>query len=199
MSGGAERAPFEPLGERARWKVLYEALRVLKPGDEISYDRMGEMLGLDPDDDRTAIRVALHRAAQEFEREDRRALDAVRGRGYRVVEPMEHLRLARQHSSKATRATRRAESKVTNVDLSGESVNVQRGFEAVAFVLREQGQINRRVDRALRRHADALNVVATKVDRTGEEVSAMDQRMKDFEARLRAAEERREIPFSSAD
>ena len=42
----------------------------------------------------------------------------MRGVGYRVVLPAEHIQLATVHQSKASRSLRRAKSKVSNVDYS---------------------------------------------------------------------------------
>jgi hypothetical protein len=88
--------PFEPAGDKARWRVLYDVLTKHGVGDVVTYDVMGEALNLDPEKERHTIQMAIRRAAREYEREDHRALEPVPNEGYRVVEPAEHMRLARR-------------------------------------------------------------------------------------------------------
>ncbi|BBC66956.1 hypothetical protein MMRN_38520 [Mycobacterium marinum] len=111
-------SPFEPAGAVARWRVLYDLLGERTVGDVLTYDTMAEALELDPVKDRHTIQVAMRRAAKELEQEDKHALEPVQNVGYRIVEPEEHLKLARQHQRRSSRALVRGHSKVVNVDLS---------------------------------------------------------------------------------
>ena len=87
---------FKPAGEQARWKYLYDLLKVTDEDQVLTYDEMAAALNLDPLEDRMSIRAALYRAAKELEEVDRRAVAVVPNRGYRVVRPKEHVELARR-------------------------------------------------------------------------------------------------------
>ncbi|MGH3205115.1 MAG: hypothetical protein ACRDP5_24155 [Streptosporangiaceae bacterium] len=136
---------FQSIGEQARWKTVYAILQG-KPTDVvITYDELGEALGLDAEADRHAIQMAMRRAGTELEAEDKRAVDSVPNEGYRIVHDPERLGLARQQGKKATRALVRGYSKAANVDLSEiEDPNVRRGLELTAQAFQVQMEFNKR-------------------------------------------------------
>jgi hypothetical protein len=135
---------FEPAGERARWRIIYDLLCDAGTGTLVTYEQIGEALGLDPDKDRHAIQMAMRRAAAEHEREDRRAVDAVPNEGYRLAEASEHLKLARRHQKKAGKSLARGHSKAVHVDLSGVEPEVRHALEITAQAFALQMDFNRR-------------------------------------------------------
>jgi DNA-binding winged helix-turn-helix (wHTH) protein len=137
-------SPFQPTGKQARWRVAYELLQAAEVGAVVTYDELGEALGLDSDSDRHAIQMAIRRAAQELEEQDKRAIDAVTNKGYRIVEAPEHLVLARRHHRKAGRSLARGHSKAVNVDLTGVDPEVRRALELTAQAFSLQMDFNRR-------------------------------------------------------
>jgi hypothetical protein len=138
-------SPFEPAGEQARWRIIYEILKTTPVDGLVTYEQLGEALELDPDKDRHAIQMAVRRAAQEYERGDKRALDAVPNEGYRVVKAGEHLDLAKRHGRKAGKSLQRGHSKAVNVDLSEvEDPEVRRALELTAQAFSLQMDFNRR-------------------------------------------------------
>jgi len=141
----ATMSPFEPAGEQARWRIIYEILKTTPVDGLVTYEQLGEALELDPDKDRHAIQMAVRRAAQEYERGDKRALDAVPNEGYRVVKAGEHLDLAKRHGRKAGKSLQRGHSKAVNVDLSEvEDPEVRRALELTAQAFSLQMDFNRR-------------------------------------------------------
>ena len=68
---------FQPLGEQARWKTVYEILQATPTDVVITYEELGDALTLDAEADRHAIQMAMRRAAAELESEDKRAVDPV--------------------------------------------------------------------------------------------------------------------------
>lgn len=124
---------FTPLGSEARWKTIYRALRVLQPGDVITYDELGDLLSLHPADERHAIQMSMHRALTELLHEDRRTCETVRGVGYRVVLPAEHLMLARRRNARARVQVKRGFDVATNVDLNAVDPHVRGALETVAL------------------------------------------------------------------
>lgn len=174
-------SPFEPAGDTARWRVLYDLLAERTIGDILTYDAMAAALDLDPLKDRHTIQVAMRRAAKELERENKHAVEAVKNTGYRIVEPEEHLRLARQQQRKSSRALVRGHSKVVNVDLSGVDPEVRNAFQVVASAFAMQMEFNRRTDIRQKRLEESLDAVREKSTRTDEEVAELRARLERLE------------------
>ena len=136
---------FRPIGLQARWRTIYEMLRGTPTDTVITYDELGEALGLHPDDDRHAIQMAMRRAATELEHEDLRAVDVEANKGYRIVQAPERLGLARKQGKKATRALARGYSKAAHVDLSEVNDPVtRRALELTAQAFAMQMDFNKR-------------------------------------------------------
>ncbi len=180
------RAPFEPIGEQARWRTVYELIATTPTGALITYDELGEALGLNPDEDRQAIRQAVYRAGREHEEQDKRAIDAVPGKGYRIVEPREHLELAQRHQRKSSKALVRGHSKAVNVDLNGLEPQVRAALEVVGHAFRLQMDFNRRLDVRQSRLEETVREIADsqRADRkrTAEEVAELRERLARLEA-----------------
>ena len=182
------RAPFEPIGKQARWKTVYELLAKASTNDLVTYDELGEALGLDPDGERSLIQQAIHRAAKEHERNDKRAIDAIPGKGYRVVEPTEHLELARRHQKKSGRSLARGASKVINVDLNGLEPEVRAAFDVLGHAFRLQMDFNRRFEVRQSKLEETVRDIQdsqhTDRKRTDEEVAELRERLARLEGHL---------------
>ncbi len=170
-------SPFEPAGETARWRILYDLLSGRTVGDVLNYEVMAEALDLDPIEDRHTIQLAMRRASRELELENKHAVEAVQNVGYRIVEPEEHLRLARGQQRRASRALARGHSKVVNVDLSNVDPEVRNAFQVVASAFAMQMEFNRRTDVRQKKLEDALDAVREKSTRTDEEVAELRARL----------------------
>lgn len=181
-------SPFEPAGDRARWRILYELLTRHDIGDVITYKAMAEALDLDSDEDRHAIQMAIRRAGKEYEVKDSRALDAVPNEGYRIVQPTEHMELAQRQQKKSYKALERGHSKVTHVDLSGMEPSVRKAFDVVARAFSMQLDFNRRMDIRQRSLEQAIESVTEQHARTDEEVAELKRRLQALEDQ-RAAEQ----------
>lgn len=170
-------SPFEPAGETARWRILYDLLSGRTVGDVLNYEVMAEALDLDPIEDRHTIQLAMRRASKELELENKHAVEAVQNVGYRIVEPEEHLRLARGQQRRSSRALARGHSKVVNVDLSNVDPEVRNAFQVVASAFAMQMEFNRRTDVRQKKLEDALEGVREKSTRTDEEVAELRARL----------------------
>lgn len=177
-------SPFQPLGAEARWRTLYQLLQQKEIGDVITYEDMAAALEMDAVADRRSLQVTFRRAAIQYEEDDCRAVDAVRNVGYRVVEPSEHLKLAKRHGKRAGNQLKLAYSKAVNVDLSGESSDVVKAFELVALGFAHQMEVNRRQAATNQRTQQALANASVKIERTDEELAAIQERMEALEKRL---------------
>lgn len=178
-----ERKLFEPIGEVARWQVLYELLCATKTGDVLTYEDMAKALDLDPFKDRHAIQMAMRQAAMKHEQADKRAVDAIPNHGYRVVEPEEHLNLAKRHQRKAGKSIVRSKSKVDNVDFNELDTTARTAFELVGRVLGMQHEMMRRLDIRQGRLEEAHDAVVRDADRTKADVSGHEERLRWLEAR----------------
>lgn len=169
--------PFEPVGDRARWRMIYDELKDLKVGDVISYDDLGAACDLNPAQDRQRIQMTMRRAAKEFEEVNKHALEVVPNVGYRVVEITEHLRLARSQQKRAGRALVRGHSKVVNVDFNEIDPETRKAFEVVARAFSMQMEFNRRFDSRQRRLEDVVEAVNTRAERTEAELEELRARL----------------------
>lgn len=176
-------SPFEPVGETARWRTIYNHLADTPVDGVLTYEAMGEALDLDPVKDRHTIQVAMRRAAKELEAEDNRAVEAVKNVGYRVVQPEEHLRLARYQQRRSSRALARGHSKVVNVDLSNVDPEIRQAFQVVASAFAMQMEFNRRTDVRQKRLEESLEAVREKSSRTDDEVAELRARLERLETR----------------
>jgi hypothetical protein len=175
---------FQPAGAEARWRTLYRVLSAAPTGETITYETLAAALNLPPDCDRGMIFGALRRAAQEHEELDKRAIESVRGVGYRVVHAADHLHLAHKHNQRASTQLELGISKVVNVDLSDVDPEIRKAFEAVASGLLQQREIGYRMENRQRRQARALAVVTQKQERTAEDVNELKRRLAESENRL---------------
>jgi hypothetical protein len=170
-------APFQPIGDRARWRVIYDMLTKADVDDVITYEQIGTALGLDPEADRHIIQMAMRRAAREHEVSDNRAIDVIPNTGYVIVQAPEHLTLARRHQKKSTKALERGHSKVVHVDLSGMEPETRRAFEVVARAFTMQMDFNRRFDVRQARLEEAIGAMTERTERTEEEIAELKRRL----------------------
>ncbi|MGD9604457.1 MAG: hypothetical protein AB7V59_21795 [Gammaproteobacteria bacterium] len=184
--------PFLPVGERARWRVIYDLLRKAKVGDVVTYREMAEALDLDAKRDRTKVQLAMRRAAKELETVDLHAVEPVVNEGYRIVEPEQHLDLARKHQRKAGRSLQRGHSKVVNVDFNGMPGDVRKAFEVVAGAFAAQIDFNRRLSVRQDHLERAVEAVTQQTgeqqQRTAEELEALRERLRRLEEKTPGSE-----------
>jgi hypothetical protein len=172
---------FEPIGDRARWRIVYDLLQKLDVGGILEYTTIGDALNLDPDTDRHAIQMAVRRAAKEHEEQDSRALNVVPNIGYRVVEAPEHLQLAQRHQKKSRRSLQRAQSKVVHVDLTGVDAEVRKAFEVTATALSMMADYTRRLDIRQRNLEKIVRTSQDRQDRSEEEIAQLRERLERLE------------------
>jgi len=97
------------------WKRLYDFLAPQPYGTLVSYADILKATGLDL----RANRAPVSRARSEMEAVDQKTFEAARNKGYRIVEPSQHLRLANGHRQRSVRQMGRAVevAQATNVTL----------------------------------------------------------------------------------
>ena len=176
--------PFEPVGEVARWRLLYDELfSKATHNDVLTYEQMGKVIDLDPEADRHSIQMAARRAGIELETEDKLAIVAVSNVGYRVVESTEHMQLAKRQQRRSQRALKSGRSKVVNVDLSGLDTETRKAFEVVAQAFAMQLAFNKRMDVRQSNLERSLKAVTEGQQRSDEEIAALKERLSRLEDR----------------
>lgn len=179
----------QPPTKVARWRTVYSLLRELASGQQVTHQRLGEALGLDPVADRAKIVSAVRRADKELQQTDRRTVDTVTGIGYVVVTPEEQLVLARRQVTRAGVAISRGHSLAVNVDLTGVDPQVRAGFELLAKGFAVQADFNRRMLGRQEELAAALDRVEQHTTRTDEQVAALRGRLDNLEQALRSPDQ----------
>lgn len=168
---------FKPAGELARWKYLYELLKSTPDGGIITYDDMAKELDMDPVEDRGAIHAAWYRACREHEEQDRRAVEVVRGVGYRLVAPKEQLELALKHQRRSTTALAKSQSKVVNVRSSELDAETRRRFRVAAQLFAQQLEFNQRMESRMERTEQHVKSLVEHRERTEEQREEMHNRL----------------------
>lgn len=179
-------SPFAPLGETARWRVLYDIIQDTQVGGVATYSQLAKALDLDSKRDRHTIQVAMRRAGRELEEVDKHAIEAVANIGYRVVEVSEHLRLARGQQRRSVLALRRGKSKLENidpVDFSKLPGPMQTLVHNALILVTEQQSFNRRTDIRQKNLEEAMSTVQQKSSATEEQVTELMERLAKLEAK----------------
>ena len=121
-----ERKPFETLDPegKAEWKKCYE--RVLEVAAEkevggdgiIRYEEIAAILGRPLDDDNQRLCQPMQRVKVEVQKVNGFAIRVEPKVGYRIIEPKEHLDLARHHHRKTRRQVGKVELAIKSADKS---------------------------------------------------------------------------------
>lgn len=174
-------SPFQPLDEQARWRVIYGLLQTTPVNEVLTYAKIGAELGLHPDEDRHTLQVATRRAAKQLLVTENHALVPVINTGYRVVEPHEHVTLARGHQRRSNKSLVRAHEVATHIDVTPLDLPQRQALGAVVLALGAQMDFCRRLDINQKRLADAVTSIGKSqqalATRTEEEVTEIKERL----------------------
>jgi hypothetical protein len=175
--------PFEPLGERARWRIAYELLLTKGVGDVLTYTEAGVALGLHPKEDRHTLGDAIRKGARELLLVNDHAVENVPNVGYRVIEANRHLVLASKRQRRARREITRGRELSEHVEWASLTPE-ERTFQEVAIrAFSVQGEMIRRLDVRQRQLADVMKAVVHRQERTDGEVTALRERLRRLEER----------------
>lgn len=175
---------FEQRGEKSQRVMVLEVLSSVPYGETVPYERLSEVMG---GADVQTVQAAVNRAKRALEAEHDRAVEAVRGVGYRVVEPREQQRLALAHQRKSRRSLVRARSKVAHVDLSALTEGERAAFTLAATALAAQLDFARRADLRYASKAkvdEFMSEQSRKSERTDAELDEVKARMERLERKL---------------
>lgn len=128
-------APFQPKGDRSLRIIAAELVASGQPGDMLTYEQLGEALGLDPMHRRDQIRQAVSAARNVLLIDHKRTVVAVRGEGYRIALANEFAGIAQNHRQRADRQIAKAYDVVTHVNEAELSREELERHRAVALVI----------------------------------------------------------------
>lgn len=178
---------FQPMdGDRARWRILYEELfSKAQPGDVITYQEMGDLLGMNIDDlaERRILQTTIRRVSRELA-EDRRALEAVHNQGYRIVLPEDHIKLAKGYQARSSRSLQRGRSVIENVDLGGLSPAQVKLVEVMAYAFAAQLSFNKSIDVRQKRLEKAVGALTEKGSKTDDQINDLKARLAELESKV---------------
>ena len=168
----------DELSQREKVIALFEGRQ---SGDVVGYDEIGDALGVA---DRSTIQSVTHAAKRGLLVDQGKAVEAVRGVGYRIVEPNEHIRLAGAQQKKSSRALTRSKRTVDNVDFNSLTEDERQvalaAGRAIGFLLRETRRLNVRQENL----EASLESVVQQQERGDEETQRLRERLDRLEAKL---------------
>lgn len=139
---------FATKGDRAQWATVYDHIRHMSIGQQITYAELAAVLPEAPEGSR---RGAFLRAVQECENHDKRTFRNIRGIGYRMAEANEHADLARIHHRRGNRQIKKAKRKASSADRSRLTREERARIDAIELNLSRQIEMTRRLEARVER------------------------------------------------
>jgi hypothetical protein len=147
--------PFLPsrADGRSDRQVVYELVKDAEPERLFYFEEIAEALqsGVDTPIDKPRIYRAVKQGGRTLQQRERRALQVVKGRGYRVLRANEHMSVARQRESSARRQMKAGLEILKNVredELTSAERSLYRGHAHItAGLIVAIEAIHRRQDR----------------------------------------------------
>jgi hypothetical protein len=166
------RRPGPKPGNQPRGEILFEAMAVLKVGETISWEQMGDLLGLDPANpkQRPAISVAAKRACALLTERERKIARLVWGQGYQIADSDTVMVLAHRHQSRALAEVEAGRAKVNTIDLGKLDATTAKIVEATAMGFERQAEYMGRIDIRQQRIERVMGALAERVDDTASRV-----------------------------
>lgn len=124
-----------------KWSFIYAELKKLTVNDVMTNEQIESLTGLSID----AARGYFYRAVREFEVQQQRTVESIRGVGYRVVAANEHERLVRKDILTMRRKGRRAYSKTINVRRADLTQDERQRLEGQSLKLKQLEEMHQRL------------------------------------------------------
>jgi hypothetical protein len=166
---------FEPKGERAQWRIVYDLLCPLGVGDILTYDAITEALGVD---NINQVRGAVHRAAKEWGKDHHRALSPVHKVGYRVVAGAETEILIRKQHRRTRRSMTKARDLTRDTDRSMLSPEERVRFDRMELRLSRHTDMIRRIDTRQDKMEEAIETDRAARQATEAKVARLEEAMR---------------------
>ncbi len=179
---------FHPIGEKSRRLLAVELIAAKQADEIVTFEEIALACDLRWPEDRDMLRATVHSARPSLANDHHKALAAVRGVGYRVIRPEEHVQVAAALQRKAGRSVALARTTIETVDLGALGEEDRKLAMAAGAVLAWQHEQIRRLDLRQRGIEKVLGSVTEKVDATVAATTEHQERLAELEARLAALE-----------
>lgn len=157
--------PFEPKGEIAQWRIVYRLFQEAAVGDELTYERLGDELNLDPNSERHRIQVAARRASKQLLEVDDRAVEVVTDVGYRVVSAIRQIPMAGRQVERAGRALDRGKSLTTHIRMDELTEQERHIVHTMALGFAQVAEWARQIGRRVEDHEGRLSDIEAELER----------------------------------
>lgn len=169
---------FEPKGDVAEWRLVYDHIATLKIGEVVAYEKLTELLGREFKE----ARGPFHKANRELLARHKRGMLNVKNVGYRVVPAKEHERAARDQHKYAKRRLRASKHWLANTDRGELEPEVAERFDRIESQLDRQIDFTRRLDKRVERVEKALQAsrseAADQAQETSDRLSKLTEALK---------------------
>lgn len=103
---------FQPKGEKPLWQLVYEYIEELPVDTVITLGDLSKVI----DGDIEKNRGAVYKAMRTLAKNEKRYLESVRGRGYKVIEGPKQLDIAESRHERADRQLKMANFEALNIN-----------------------------------------------------------------------------------
>lgn len=166
--------PFEPKGDVAEWRLVYDHLKDLERGSVVTIESIEELLGRPLGQNRSPV----YRAIRELEENNSRTIATVRGIGYRIADPNEHLGLGLSHSGRARRQLRRGLQRAESADRGGLAPAAAARLEAFEATTSRLVEFLGRMSKAVDQQGERIENLAQDTQETSERVKAVEEALR---------------------
>lgn len=144
--------PFEAIGDKAQWVLIYEYLLTMGIDDVVTYDQLSHILGRPFGENRGPFAQAL----TVLERDNLRTMVNVRGVGYRMAAASEHFGLVKKDHRSVKRRMKRTLRRARSTDRAQLEPQERDRMDRIELTLQRQSDMLRRFERRETRIKDAL-------------------------------------------
>jgi hypothetical protein len=157
--------PFTPKGALPQWQVVFRLFQQANAGQVITWPEIAAALGVDPHTDRGRMRAPARKAMQQMLLTENRAVEPVRGQGYRVVTAEQQIPLAGAQIERAARALDRGEELATHIRLGDLNPDGQAIVKTMALGFAQVAIYARQITTRIADHEGRLQAVETELER----------------------------------
>lgn len=166
--------PFQPKGDVAEWRLIYNALKVLEFDEIITTKQIEEILGRPLAKNRSPI----YRAVKELQSNNKRTLTTVRGVGYRIARAEEAFGLVMAHSERARSQLRRGVTIADTTDTALLHGDQAQRLESVANLATRAVEFLGIMAKQVDEHSRLIEAVKSEGADTSERVAALEDTLK---------------------
>lgn len=153
--------------------ALFAALGTAPYGTVFPYQALSEIMGVDA----VGHRYVILTVAKRLEREAQRALESIRGHGYRIAMPKDHLHLGSKRHLRGRRQIDGALRVLKATPLQALSPEERRRHDAFLLLLHQQADVLRSVKVAVQEaHMTVDSLVDRRLQEAMDRIKALEQR-----------------------